>query len=106
MFRKYFKQSKWPNSAAFAHALVIFIIFTLDKTFEYMKMTILDAKAAVPESQGALAVSVSTSKSKWPTWQHLHTQIRNIDHTSPTRYSSMKMTIFSRPRGSIRIPTL
>ena len=37
---KYFKQSKWPFSAAhMTRLVVIFIILTLNKIFEYMKLT-------------------------------------------------------------------
>ena len=45
--------------------VVIFIILTLDKIFEYMKMTISAAQAAVAQSQGALTSSrkyLSTSR--------------------------------------------
>ena len=38
---------------------VIFIILTLNKIFEYMKMTILAAHVAVYQSQGALLLRVS-----------------------------------------------
>ena len=37
---KYFKQSKWPYLAARSHAIRIFIKLTLNKIFEYVKMTI------------------------------------------------------------------
>ena len=40
MFRKYFKQSKWPFSAACDTHIVIFIKLTLNKIFEYVEMTI------------------------------------------------------------------
>ena len=37
---KYFKQSKWPNAAAYSHAYVEFIILTLNKILEYVEMTL------------------------------------------------------------------
>ena len=56
---KYFKQSKWPFLAACAHAYcrLIFIILTLNKIFEYMKMTILAAHEAVRRFTKALWTS-------------------------------------------------
>ena len=56
---KYFKQFKWPFWPPTYTHLVIFIIFTLNKIFEYMKMTIFSRPSGSSQSQGALLLRVS-----------------------------------------------
>ena len=60
------------------------------------------------EFQGALAVSCKYFKqSKWPFWLPTYTHNRLvifIKFTLNKIFEYMKMTIFSRPSGSTRIP--
>ena len=52
---KYFKQSKWPFSAAYTHAhIAIFIKLTLNKIFEYVEMTIFSRPSGSSPNPKAL----------------------------------------------------